>query len=86
MNSGWSHLSDPWQLALEQAIDVEAEREKLTKELEYQRGFVRAIESKLSNERFVSGAPAQVVENERKKLADGQARIAILEDSLASLG
>ena len=66
-------------------IDEGAEREKLTKELEYTEGFVSKIEKKLSNERFVGGAPAAVVENERKKLADGQARIKIIKDSLAQL-
>ncbi|MCE2822534.1 MAG: hypothetical protein LW693_08925 [Saprospiraceae bacterium] len=43
------------------------------------------MEAKLSNERFVAGAPAQVVDNERKKLADGLTRISILEDSLGKL-
>jgi len=67
-------------------IDVEAEKEKITKDLEYTRGFVKSIEKKLSNERFVQNAPEAVVNNERKKLADGQARIKILEESLAQLG
>ncbi|MFN5237655.1 MAG: hypothetical protein ACK5FV_10860 [Bacteroidota bacterium] len=66
-------------------MDVEAERIKIEKELEYQRGFIKSIEAKLSNERFVAGAPAQVVDNERKKLADGLTRISILEDSLGKL-
>jgi valyl-tRNA synthetase len=57
----------------------------LEDELEYQRGFIRSIEGKLSNERFVSGAPAAVVENERKKMADGLARVQILEESLSKL-
>ncbi len=78
--------TEKYYVALNKEIDLEAERAKMTQELEYQRGFVRSIEGKLSNERFVSGAPAQVVENERKKLADGMARIAILEDSLSKLG
>ncbi|HNE28347.1 MAG TPA: class I tRNA ligase family protein, partial [Saprospiraceae bacterium] len=78
--------TEKYYVELNQEIDAEAEREKIEKELEYQRGFVRSIEAKLSNERFVSGAPAQVVENERKKLADGLARIQILEESLTKLG
>jgi valyl-tRNA synthetase len=77
---------DKYYIILNLEIDVEAERQKMTEELGYQRGFVKSIEGKLSNERFVSGAPAQVVDNERKKLADGLARIAILEESLAKLG
>ena len=67
-------------------IDVAAEKEKFTKELDYTKGFVNSIEKKLSNERFVQNAPPAVVENERKKLADGQARIKMLEESLAQLG
>jgi valyl-tRNA synthetase len=66
-------------------IDVEAEKEKFTKELDYTKGFVKSIEKKLGNERFVQNAPAAVVENERKKLADGLSRIKMLEESLAQL-
>ncbi len=76
--------TDKYYVVLNQTIDVEAEREKASKELTYQRGFIKSIEAKLSNERFVSGAPAQVIDNERKKLADGLARIQILEEMLAS--
>ncbi len=69
-----------------QAVDAAAECAKVKQELEYQRGFQKSVEAKLSNERFVSGAPAQVVENERKKLADALARIQILEEQQAKLG
>jgi valyl-tRNA synthetase len=78
--------TDKYFVALNQEIDVEAELAKHRQELEYQLGFIRSVESKLSNERFVSGAPAAVVDNERKKLADGKARIQILEESIAKLG
>jgi valyl-tRNA synthetase len=78
--------TDKYFVAFEQKVDVEAEREKINKEIEYQQGFVRSVEGKLNNERFVSGAPAQVVEMERKKRADALARIVMLEESLASLG
>jgi valyl-tRNA synthetase len=67
------------------SIDVEAERLKMTKELEHARGFIKSVESKLNNERFVGSAPAQVLDNERKKLADGLARVKILEESLAKI-
>jgi valyl-tRNA synthetase len=77
--------TDKYYIVLNQEIDVAAEIEKMTKEIEYQRGFIRSIEAKLSNERFVSSAPAQVVDNERKKLADGQARMAILEESIKKM-
>ncbi|MDX2281170.1 MAG: valine--tRNA ligase [Saprospiraceae bacterium] len=67
-------------------IDVVAERKKIEEELVYQAGFVKSIEGKLSNERFVAGAPQAVVDNERKKLADGLARIQILKEQLEKLG
>ncbi len=66
-------------------IDVEAELEKLNKELTYLQGFRTSVEKKLSNERFVNNAPAAVVDGERKKLADAQAKIANLEASIAAL-
>ena len=66
-------------------IDVEAEREKLEKELEYNRGFLLSVQKKLSNERFVNNAPEQVITNERKKEADALAKIEVLEQSIRSL-
>jgi valyl-tRNA synthetase len=72
-------------LELPVAIDLDAEREKLQKELEYQEGFVLGVQKKLANERFVNNAPEAVVENERNKLADGLERIRILKESLDNL-
>ena len=66
-------------------IDVEAELEKLNKDLEYQLGFLASVQKKLSNERFVNNAPAAVVEGERKKLADAEYKIASLKESIAAL-
>ena len=66
-------------------VDVEAERDKLQKELEYTKGFLNSVEKKLSNERFVSGAPEQVVAAEKKKQADAQSKVELLEQKLASL-
>ena len=77
---------EKFYLVLPVEIDLEAEREKLEKELEYQQGFVASVQKKLENERFVSGAPEAVVNNERKKLADGLDRIRILKESLENLG
>ncbi|WP_075352222.1 valine--tRNA ligase [Algoriphagus marinus] len=68
------------------SINVEEERENISKELEYTKGFLNAVMKKLSNERFVAGAPAQVIEMERKKQADAEAKIKTLEESLAKLG
>ncbi len=67
------------------AIDVEAEIKKLTEELNYTEGFLKSVQKKLSNERFVAGAPEQVIAIERKKEADALAKIETLKTSLASL-
>lgn len=67
-------------------IDIEAEKEKLQKELEYEQGFLNSVEKKLSNERFVSGAPEKVVAMEKQKKADAEERIRVIEDKLNSLG
>ena len=67
------------------SIDVEAEIKKLTEELNYTEGFLKSVQKKLSNERFVAGAPEQVVTSEKKKEADALAKIETLKSSLASL-
>ncbi len=67
------------------SVDVEAEITKLNEELNYTKGFLKSVQAKLSNEKFVAGAPAQVLENERKKEADALSKIATIEQSLASL-
>jgi len=77
--------TEKYHLEVPLAIDRENERERLQKELDYLRGFVASVEKKLNNERFVSGAPADVVERERQKLADGLTKIKILEENLAGL-
>lgn len=74
-----------YEVPLADMIDTEAERAKLVKEIEYLEGFKASIEKKLSNERFVAKAPAAVVEGERKKLADAEAKIARLTESLQAL-
>jgi valyl-tRNA synthetase len=66
-------------------IDVEAEKAKISEELTYTKGFLKSVQSKLSNERFVAGAPEAVITNERKKEADALAKIALLEEKMASL-
>ncbi|NJY63808.1 valine--tRNA ligase [Salinimicrobium sp. CDJ15-81-2] len=67
------------------AVDVEAEKAKLEEELNYTRGFLASVEKKLSNERFVSGAPAKVVEIEQQKKADAEAKIEAIQASLKAL-
>jgi len=67
------------------SIDVEAEVKKLTEELNYTEGFLKSVQKKLSNERFVNNAPEQVVASEKKKEADALAKIETLKISLTSL-
>ena len=78
--------STEFYITLGGKVDVEKEREALTKELDYQRGFLASCEKKLSNERFVAGAPPQVLENERRKKADAESKIKALEEQLNGLG
>jgi valyl-tRNA synthetase len=66
-------------------VDVDGEIKKLEEELGYTKGFLKSVQGKLSNERFVAGAPAQVLELERKKEADAAGKIQLLEEKLASL-
>ncbi|AHM59511.1 valyl-tRNA synthetase [Flammeovirgaceae bacterium 311] len=77
---------DELSVPLAGSIDAEAERDNVMKELEYTRGFLASVDKKLSNERFVSNAKPEVVESERKKKADAEAKIRALEESLAALG
>jgi valyl-tRNA synthetase len=67
------------------AVNVEEEIAKLTEELNYNRGFLKSVQAKLSNEKFVGSAPEKVVAMERQKEADALAKIATIEQSLESL-
>ncbi len=66
-------------------IDLDAEKEKLSSELEYTKGFLESVRKKLQNEKFMSGAPDKVVEIEKKKEADALGKIALLEEKLESM-
>ncbi len=72
-------------IPLSEGVDLEAEREKIQKEIDYLKGFLASVDKKLSNERFVSNAPEKVIELERKKAADAQEKIEGLEKSLGLL-
>ena len=67
-------------------IDIAAEKEKLLKDLDYNKGFLKSVQTKLSNERFVANAKPEIVESERKKEADAMSKIKTLEEQLAALG
>ncbi|CAI8198372.1 MAG: Valine--tRNA ligase [Flavobacteriaceae bacterium] len=66
-------------------IDIAQEIQKLKEELKYTQGFLKSVQGKLKNEKFVSGAPQKVVDNERKKEADALAKITTIERSIKNL-
>ena len=77
--------SNEYFIPANDTIDVAAEISKLEEELKYTEGFLKSVQKKLSNERFVSGAPEQVVASEKKKEADAIAKIETLKTSLKNL-
>jgi valyl-tRNA synthetase len=77
--------SNEYFIPISGAINVEEEIAKLTEELIYIKGFLKSVEAKLSNEKFVNGAPEKVLAIERQKQADALAKIATIEQSLAGL-
>jgi valyl-tRNA synthetase len=87
INNAYSFLvnSNEYFIPFGDNINLEAEREKLEEELIYTQGFLNSVMKKLQNEKFVAGAPEQVLINERKKEADARQKIAILEEKLAGL-
>ena len=66
-------------------INVEEEIAKLAAELDYTKGFLKSVQNKLANEKFVNGAPEKVLANERQKEADALAKIETIENSIAGL-
>lgn len=72
-------------LSIGQNIDVEAEKERIQKEIGYLNGFLKSVDAKLSNERFVNNAKPEIVQNERNKKADAESKIATLKATLATL-
>jgi len=75
-----------YYIPMSQNIDVAAEREKLEADLKYMEGFLNSVMKKLSNEKFVNGAPEKVVNVERQKKADAEQKIEALKAQLAALG
>ncbi|MBR2368672.1 MAG: valine--tRNA ligase [Paludibacteraceae bacterium] len=74
-----------YAVKMEGRINVEEEIAKMEKEIVYLQGFLKGVNAKLSNERFVANAKPEIVENERKKKADAEGKIAVLEESIAKL-
>src|SRR5690625_5052384 len=77
--------SNEYFIPLVGAVNLDEEREKLLEELKYAEGFLKSVQKKLSNERFVSGAPEKVVALERQKEADALAKIETLKAGLKAL-
>jgi valyl-tRNA synthetase len=69
-------------IPLTDTINVEEELQRLQEELKYAEGFLQSVLNKLSNEKFVAGAPEQVVANERKKQSDAETKIAMLKEQI----
>ena len=66
-------------------VNIEEEIVKMEEEIVYLEGFLKSVMKKLSNERFVQNAKPEIVENERKKQADAENKIAALKESIAAL-
>jgi len=78
-------LTDEFYIPLAENIDPVAETERLRKEMEYLHGFLKSVNAKLSNERFMQNAKPDIIENEQKKKADAEAKLKLIQESLAAL-
>ncbi len=85
--AGFSFMASVYEFFIpaNESVDLEAEVAKLKMELEYQIGFLKSVEKKLSNERFVSNAPEQVVASENKKKEDASSKIISLKARIEEL-
>ncbi|MBA5247485.1 valine--tRNA ligase [Marnyiella aurantia] len=72
-------------IPLSESLDLEEEKRKTEEEIAYLQGFLKSVEKKLSNEKFMAGAPQQVVDNELKKQKDAQEKIVLLTSKLKTL-
>jgi valyl-tRNA synthetase len=77
--------TDEFFIKLDIEIDVAAETERLEKERDYLVGFLKSVNAKLNNERFMANAKPEIIDNELKKKADAEARLKIVEDNLRGL-
>ena len=83
--SGFITAEAEYFIPLGDKIDISVERDRITKEIDYQNGFLRSVTAKLSNEKFVANAKPEVVDNERKKQSDALSKIKALEEQLNAL-
>ena len=86
-NNAFSFMvkSNEYFIPLSDNLDIESELKKLQKELNYTKGFLKSVETKLSNEQFVKNAPQELVQNEKNKRKDAKSKIKILSDKISSL-
>ena len=77
--------SNEYYIPLAGAVNIKEEIATLKQELKYTQGFLNSVMKKLSNERFVSNAPEQVIDIERKKQADAEAKIKAIEEQISSI-
>jgi valyl-tRNA synthetase len=78
--------NDEFFIQLNETLDVEAEKSRLNADLVYLQGFLKSVDAKLSNERFVQNAKPEIIQNERNKKADAEGKIKIIQESLEALG
>jgi len=72
-------------IPLSEKLDLAEEKSKTEEEIKYLKGFLISVEKKLSNEKFMAGAPQQVVDIELKKKKDAQDKLILLEEKLKTL-
>ena len=77
--------SNIYSLPFEKEIDFDEEIKKIKEDLDYQKGFLKSVNSKLENKRFTDNAPDSIVQNEIKKKNDAISKISVLEDRLKKL-
>ena len=77
--------SNEYFIPIKDNFDKDAELARLNKDLNYTEGFLKIVESKLSNQKFVDNAPANLVKNEKNKLVDAKEKIRILKEKINSL-
>ncbi|HPF65821.1 valine--tRNA ligase [Lentimicrobium sp.] len=83
--AGFLVKSTEYYIPLSEGVDLDAERDRLQKELDYMQGFLESVMKKLGNERFVSNAKPEIVDNEKRKQADAEAKIQLLRSQLEEL-
>ncbi len=77
--------TDEFYVPLNETIDPVAEQERLQKEKDYLTGFLKSVNAKLINEKFMANAKPEIIEAEQKKRADAEAKLKIIDEGLAGL-